>query len=491
VYFEVKGSGMIRKRVCIQLAIAVSCIVFPLRAKDLTSQTFFMPRSLTFNAVLENALNTYRVFHADYKEKEYRAPKKKAAFNFQKSVVYQHSSSKSDLAKYFLLGSKKVLNFDESGEGDVGSGWLDLFSDNEASPFKGTMTIKPERTVLGCTFHYHYDVSEAIDRLWIDVYLPIVQVKHDINLEETITSTVIGELSKKTIAEALNNPKWRYGKWSTKSLSKTGVDDLLFKLGYGIIRDDHFRIEGFAELLVPLADRPTAEYVFEPMIGHGGHFGAGIGFALEAEVYTSNPSALSILAQGRLHYLFSGTEIRSFDLKEREWSRYLVFNEPGRPLTFKGFFGINFLTKELRVRPGERADLWLALHFMHDWFNVEGGYNLWWKNGERVRLKDSWPHRIAITARIVDDTYLPEAKISDKWEVEGIESFTPITNNDFDFHSAAHQSALSHTLYLACSANGIVCSHPVMVGAGGSYEFADRNTALSTWTIWGSVSVGF
>ena len=350
--------------------------------------------------------------------------------------------------------------------------------------------MRPDREVWGVTLSYHHDLSSFIDNAWFSIMLPFIEAHHDLHFKETIESTTFDPSSFLTIGEALNNPDWVYGKWRTKGLSKTGLDDVLFKIGYGVFRWNRLRLELYVSFLIPVNEAQTAECVFEPMVGNGDHFQVGGGLNFEAEFVKSKHHGLSLLLDVDYRYGFSGTEKRSFDIMGKPWARYMNYQEENKTVADIRP-GINFFTRELDVRPESSLDLWAALHYRYSVFNIETGYSFWWKTKESVSLKEPWPFDMSISAQ-ASNTFFPSALISDAWGIpDPAEVFTKVKQSDLDLSSAEHKSASSHTIYGALSASGQLSNHPSQIGIGGSYEFASENTALSVWGIWLQASVGF
>lgn len=321
-----------------------------LNAVSHTNQTSYIPRSLAYDVVQEYALNYNRVFHADH-TREYEKPVAKSAFNLQASCLYQESCNRDALAEYFLFGGKTELIIDQQGNGDIGSGWLGLFAGGDQQNFHGSFSLAPHRSVLGVILQTHADLSSWMDGVWLQVVLPLVHVSHDLGFKEEVSSSLLDAGSFPSIAAALNNPAWRYGKISDKRLSRSGCDDVSCKLGWSIVRYEKVRVDLHTDLLVPLGDRPQAEFLFEPIVGMGNHIGLGGGADFQFEIFRTTNQKLRLLTHLSYKHLFAATEKRSFDIKGKPWSRYMIYNTEGSNLV-SALPGINFFTFDTRVLPG-------------------------------------------------------------------------------------------------------------------------------------------
>ncbi len=477
-----------------------------------TSKTFFSPRSTTADSTIELALSNYHLYHNNYDYKVYTMPQERALLNLQATYFSQYSTNDADLAAYFLPGGKTHANVKEDGTGDIGSVWLGLISSDKN--FDSTFWLRPNRTVYGAAFNYHHDMSEVFEGLWLGLLLPVVHVEHDMQFGEVqhgshgVAENMSGDQIV-DIQDALNSSDFLYGKVSPTKLTKTGLDDMQIKLGYNIVRGEEFHVGVYADVLVPLGDRPTAEFLFEPVIGNGDHTGLGLGVNLDYRILEYDKDTLHFLVDLKYRHLFSSTQQRSFDLMNGDWSRYLLVakkDDPTTPLP-----GINFFTRDFTVRPGGMVDLWTALHYQRSELHIELGYNMWWRNHEKVSLRYDWQadvENLGIFDIAGDQQGNPvtasKAKISNSdfgdfsapSDIGG--PFVKITAKDLNLNSAAHQSVLTHKFYGAASLNTTLWDNPCMIGGGASYEYADsnifmdhQNTGLDQWAIWLKAALSF
>ncbi len=222
------------------------------------SHSILVPRSITHNATYELALDNYHIYHHTVpcceirpKRKTWpcraRNPNNELAFSFYVTPFYTQSSNSSTLARYFLPGNASALNIQEDGSGNVGSLWLNLI----AAPglyFSSKVKISPVRKAVGSYFYSRLDFSRLLPdapwplkNIWFSASFAVVQVQHSLRIREALT----GDMTYGTIPgittgiQALNNPAWTAGRFSTTTLKRTGVDDIQLKLG-----DDWFFSRG-------------------------------------------------------------------------------------------------------------------------------------------------------------------------------------------------------------------------------------------------------
>jgi len=495
--------------IALQLLLLISISSF-ISAK--TSQTAFVPRSAAEDLTLELALNGFETTHNYYKQDHYKRPHKKSMISFQGKTFYQGSKNDEDLARYFLLSDKTELKLIEQGGGDISPNWIGIRGisggavDTAIGQYHSSISIRPKRETVGFTINHNQDLSMMIKNLWLEFYIPIIQVTHKINFREYNTgeATIIDDATFpfKNALDAFNNPNWLYGRISTSKRRYFGLSDFQIKLGYDILTNyskSHWGVYG--DLLLPTNDGTKADYLFEPIIGSN-HYGLGLGTNFDFTLLKGDKEKIYVLGDLKWRHLFSATEKRSFDLKNNgQWSRYLMIahqnpSTPTRAIDADNHPGINYFTRDMKVKPKDRLDLLIALHGKFDHFHAELGYNLWAKSSEKVSLKSEWNENIGIfdptTAIAGAVTSSSIANISTPFNgITHDTDFVKITQNDLDLDSARCKSAFTQKFYLGVSWNYKTFNMPCMIGIGSAYEIADRNTAFDQWSAWMHSSISF
>jgi hypothetical protein len=154
-------------------------------------------------------------------------------------------------------------------------------------------------------------------------------------------------------------------------MKKTGLADIEFKIGYEWLQHEPAHMETYLGLIIPTSNKQNGQYVFEPIIGRGRHAGVMFGSSLGLDIWENAAGDKMIRFELANHseYLFDRHQIRSFDLKNKPWSRYidLYANEEqaqeAAALTNPAFGitlatpGINVLTQQVKVTPGLVHDI--------------------------------------------------------------------------------------------------------------------------------------
>ncbi len=461
-------------------------------AEDATSLSILIPRGFTTDTVLELALSNYRLFHNDYIDRSYKKPKHWCAYTMQNTYFYQESTNTCDLARYFFPNNDITVTINQNGTGDIGSPWIDLIG-RDGGNYSASMNILPVSKVWGGISKVTHDLSTLVDGLWLQTVIGVIFMQHNIDVFDRVCGAQGETPCLNRPIEAFNNNQWHYGKLNVQEMEHSGVDDILFRCGWMFAkgRQGHASVYGLA--LIPMGNRPQGTFLFEPIIGNGGHWGLGFGINLDMRLFSWAKNEVSVMLDCSYRYLFSARERRSFDLCNGDWTRYFKvasMHDPSTPC-----FGINFFTQDMDVTPRGNFDGWFAIHYRKSDFNIEGGLSYWWRNSEHVCLSCPFPEDIGIFDLTNHETSASTACISQT--DAGVNAvvpdavFTPITMQDINLDSARQRSVSTVKIYLAASINGKFLGLPSMTGFGVSYEMPSGNNALRQWAVWGKTNVSF
>ncbi len=391
--------------------------------------------------------------------------------------------------------------------------------------FQSRITIRPKQTFVGGALNYRQSLEPHREDkgFWFDFTLPILHVKNSVNLEEKVTSSsdpLPG--TSKNMRAAFMNPAWKYGKIAPCGRGKTGVADLEIRVGRDSLREAAVRYGGFFGVIVPTGNRPHARFLWEPIVGRNHHWGIIWGSQSTFDLW-ENESATSHIKLNldiNNNYLFEGDEHRSFDLRDKQWSRYINLYADSRATTT--IPGINVLTQKMKIRPHGTYQINSGFEF--DWgchFMVEVGSQLYVRQTEGGRLACPWQEGpgIAGTSAAYGNTVLnfnlPPAvpatrtqsnatmhtwdygMISDDFDqaqpfytnqsnaLHDAFIFKPIKFADLDLRSAFHPTCVGHTIYGTLGWQDMDACYPWVAALGGSYQFGTDNTVLQRWSLWG------
>jgi hypothetical protein len=468
-------------------------------SNEVHSHTFFMPRQVTFDQTFELAIANYDIYHPLDCDKE--CP---WGIHFYATPFYQKSrKDECGLTRFFLPNGKCAIDLEQNGTGDVNPLFLQL-SSPAATPFSSIFSIEPQRKSAGAVFNIRWDLGryfDCWDGLWFSLNTAVLHVKHNLNVCEKPATQVTCPPFANACA-AFNNPEWTAGRIPCCSKKHTGLDDIQVKLGYDWFACDCQGLDHLTFYLVggiPTGKRPKSCFLFEPIVGSK-HGSFGFGVNADNKIWAGCDSDITWMVDLKYRYVFKATERRSFDLcANGDWSRFLLLANVNDPIT--PIPAINVLTTKVKVTPRSTIDFWTALHYHYCNWGLEAGYNLWWRQAEKVRL-DCTPDLAGLGifdlagARILQPTSASTANISQS--IGGVNpvvsdaTFVQLRTSDLNLKSAAHPKALSHKVYGAIDYRNCWCNYPLLIGFAGSYEFArPRRNAFEQWAVFGKLGITF
>lgn len=456
------------------------------------------------------------------------------------------STHASDIGKYFMFCQKNRLvvagqdaagiNF---GQADYNPNARDVeaihFNIQPAGPaatantFRSVIQFKPRHSYGGVGIDYKqylHGRNACEKKWWLEVSTPIMNVRNDVRLTETVSKTITPTTSANAnMIEAFKGQKpffnrnlnplgdntsgtitgsgWRYGK-ICGSRSRTRAADIEVRIGYDYLCEEMCHAEGYFGGLIPTGNRPNGEFVFEPIVGYNFNGGLIWGGSFGWEIWSSCDRYLHIEMETQGRYLFQNTQRRSVDVKGKPWSRYmLVYQNEADAAACWVTEGINIFTPKVEVTPRYTKDLTTALVYTHCGFQGEIGHNFWAHPAERVKLKNDFPTGVAFVG--MDNNGYPicdmvegdgglinrAITIKENFQLENrdYQSNLPIREEDLDLNTAATPCAITNIFYGSLGYRWDNWCYPMFVGIGGSYELASDFGAISRWMVWGKIGV--
>jgi hypothetical protein len=443
-----------------------------------TEKTFLMPRSHGVNLALESTA---------FNEVIYRKAANSFGGNFQVAGFYTKSVGGTDIGKYFGVAEKNELTFgkihadgtsDTKVSADLIFGWLEhnKGATDTTQVDAGKLKFDPEHTGYGVNLYYHQDLEKVLKGLYLKVALPIVHVENDIKISSSgveakcLLEFFGGELEN-TDASNLTE-KLTHGLIKGKQ-SATGIADIDLTLGYHFLNKDDMAAAINLGLTVPTGNESDGKYMFEPIYGNGGHFGFGGGLLGSFQVWGDANHNFKLNAAMNYRYLFKGTEKRILglpSLDKKEMSVYALLGKNNQ----KGCVPApNILTRNVNVTPGSQMDGIVGLGYNNEGFTIDLGYNLFFREAESVSLKDKFTDgEYGIAKRDYDTS--SAFNFSSNKEKE-------ISNTTVRTSAAETPSQLTHKFYGGLGYIFRDWEYPLMLGAGGHYEIASKNSAIDTW----------
>lgn len=457
----------------------------------------------------------------------------------QFALFGSRTTNDEDLARYFFPFGKTELIVDErieelrpGVEADLLALHFNIFTTN--SNFSSKISIEPRQSVIGLGLHYRQSFArnEEKDRgFFFSFSTPITRVKNDLNFTEKVIedggepNEAADENVVANMKEAFNQKEWKFGKITTKSMTKTRLAAIEVKLGYEWLQHDPCHLESYIGVIIPTGNDPEGEFVFEPIVGYGKHTGVMFGSTFGIQIWDDeeNDKHLRVEYANHSQYLFKREQTRSFDLKNKPWSRYQEVyadedqareaTDPALPLLRQATLatpGINVFTQKVDVTPGFSHNINSALVYTSKGFQGELGYNFFCQRSECVKLACPWKEGPALKhfegqgqtnpLRDITGSRFREGQVRDL--AGALPPIIPVSlanfeqsiikETDLDLQSAATPCRLIHTVYGALGYRWDDREYPVFTNFGGSYTFSRNNNAVPRrWTIWGKFGFSF
>lgn len=447
-------------------------------------RTFFNPRQVTYDPVFQNAINYHRMNRVDCN----------TDWKYFFSVNgFVQKSVQNNISNYFNIDNKCTLQVRENGTGDIDSLWFKVISSNN-SFYSSQLKMCPEKLAIGALIAFDVNLNWLCNNLRLDFFTSVYNERHKVNLTDKLLSQNKGTVKGyTTVSDSFASSELLYGKICPKTLTKSGIDDIQIKLM------KFFKYCSGSQSIYFLLGVPTSSgsksiYLFEPLVGSK-HFNLGLGTTFNKQVLERYGSRLELLGELKYRYALQATEKRSFDLcANSQWSRYLLFvtQETKSTATFPA---INALTLDAQVTPGSNLDLWLAINYQKNNFDLEFGYDFWFRQKEKIKLKCSSSfeeiYGIADLPGIAlgDAQTASTAKISQSVEpgnnqIQSDPSFVFVTSDDINLNSAAQPRSITNKYYASLAYNFCYCDCDLQGVMSVSYENSKDKKALNQVAIW-------
>lgn len=188
---------------------------------------------------------------------------------------------------------------------------------------------------------------------------------------------------------------WRYGRFDFCPRSKTTLADIDVIVGLNLAEGDfgHFGLFGMG--VFPTGNRPTGKWIFEPIVGNGRHWELGGGLTCHLSAFDlCSPHNIGFYIEGNVTYVCKTHQVRSFDFKNNGLlSRYMLLKEYDTMGNYAQTMinAINFNTRNCEVRVGFKADVSGKLFIAAGGWEVDLGYNFYYREREKICIKTTCP----------------------------------------------------------------------------------------------------
>jgi hypothetical protein len=410
----------------------------------------------------------------------------------QVTPFYQQSIPLKKNAEYFLpaccgtisiagdANALDIVNFR-----NVRAEWLGL-----PSGFLGTMSITPKERQYGASIEYSQDLGTLFDldllkSYWLDICMPIVVTDHSLNLEQNVVNAPANPGGPENIVQAFKQPAWCYARidGSTKEVR---LAQIKLSAGSALYSEDYFQFAYSSFLIIPLGNKQNARDVFQAIAGNNAHSGIGGSIFFQFPL-NQDTTQYAICFFTNLDSTFNirNHQWRTFDLIDKPWSRYMLYNEFNGSTNIPG---VNILTRRALVRPYGVFDFSMGWRFNTDHIEAEIGYSIWGHSEETVKLHQTLDDPcqcyykefgIAGSAPNITST---DSTINRQALDDLV--FISVKDTDLDPHSAANGSAVNHKIHFSLGGFSKTVTTVCFFGGGAYIDFPQRNRPLQVWGVW-------
>lgn len=330
------------------------------------------------------------------------------------SLGYSQSFRPERIARY-LFGDN-ILNF--AGSEVIDRTPCEIIADNFglSSKFRGKLAVEPIIRNIFFDNQIFIGLNNVYPGFYLRIHAPIASTRWSLGMRQihqedddkkqccqfpacymsnkpaNSTCDIIKALSGNFTFGNMNK-KWKFGKFCSKHLTKTGLADIDLIAGWDFWLDPNSHFGFYAQIVVPTGNKPKGKHIFEPILGNGKHweFGGGISGHLALWDWCDEQS-VSIWLEANVTHLFSNTQCRSFDFcKHGPLSRYLLLKEfeiSDKKIIPTGNIinGINFTSRPARVSIGVKGDASVKLCYNSPCFSVDIGYNFYGNTSEKINI---------------------------------------------------------------------------------------------------------
>ncbi|MGB8367005.1 MAG: hypothetical protein WCD44_01475, partial [Candidatus Babeliales bacterium] len=316
--------------------------------------------------------------------------------------------------------------------------------------FKSTVHFRPRVNNFLIDFNFFLGGSRQVYGLYFRIHAPLVYANWNLNMSEHILLSEEGSnnyppgyfndtgierenllnnfsefISGEKAPEASNLTfqKLRYAKMSHCAQSLTNLSDIQTAIGFNPWQAEWYHVGFNVRFAIPTGNRPQAEFLFEPIVGNGHHWELGVGLSTHICVWQKEETAeeLCLYLDANFMHLFKTDQRRSFDLKEKPNSRYMLAQKLGTPI-INNLTGqqnnaqapannltgqqnnaqapadaqyqeevtslANLTTFDINASVTIQADLAFLFSYTKDVFTFSFGYGVWKQSCEDITIKN-------------------------------------------------------------------------------------------------------
>lgn len=345
--------------------------------------------------------------------------------DFAITLGYNRSMKPDNIAQYYfgnqLVNCNTLLVQGSAVSTRNTNAWVaDYFG--LPSNYSSAIKFSPRIESFMVDLNFYVGLEDFWKGTYFRIHSPLTHTKWNLNMTECIKNAgttgyaagmmaeaaiTTGELAPNFMTAMLGQTTWGdmttplcYGKFPICPMEETALADIQATFGWNIFQSNDYHFGLFVDGVFPTGTRPSACYLFEPLVGNGRHFEVGAGISASWIFYRSKISDdryLGLWFDATFNHLFSSCQRRSFDFCGNPNSRYMLLEEFGpadgnlgngtNPTTYQ-YTGnilpaINYATMNVDARIDLQTDIVFKFGYTRENWNFDFGYNFWARTGEK------------------------------------------------------------------------------------------------------------
>ena len=355
---------------------------------------------------------------------------------FGNSLVNSNGSNNcnSDCGATILIQGSQYNN----GTRTAGAWLADYFY--LPSTFNGAFTVKPSVKDFFIDFDFFGGLDEWFCGGYFRVYAPFVHTRWNLDFCETIqavsTSTIGfvqgyfdsvavpsanllqsfgayagGAVPALISASTVKTQPLNFAKITKCKQTRNGLGDLRAELGWNFWESECYHLGLNIQAAAPTGSKRRAQFLFDAVVGNGHHWELGGGVTGHYDIWSDDSESrhFGVYLDANFTHLFKATEQRTFDLKGRPNSRYMLAEQfttsnvnvqgstSGGALTnptaansqFTGTYApvANLTTFDIKVSVGVQADVVAWFNYTACNWSWDIGYNFYGRSKEKFNCQ--------------------------------------------------------------------------------------------------------
>lgn len=421
----------------------LACMIFSfynLACQEQQVVTFISPRSQSFN--LERMLSGWEnIVHQPNKDDQFYGtfawtvqatssfrPERISQCLFGEDII-QCCANNTEWNDFIIVSGSQTT--DRIAQKDWLADYFGLPTD-----FKSIVRFRPRVNNFIFDAHAYLGLNNITPGLYLRLELPLVYANWDLNMKEYIQEPgtlpytpgyfntdgiertkllhSFSEFISGCTSPHVDNLTFyplTYAKMDFNSRRLLHTAELTTTLGYDHYFNGYHHMGYALQVAAPCGNTPRGDYLFNPIIGNGHHWEFGGEISAHFRTWTSPDEAAftEFFFDATITHLFTAHQQRSFDLKGKPNSRYMLAEQLAQPITNNlngnGITPLaqyahnitpiaNITTFDVNVSISAQADI----AFMYAYTNKQNtwsvGYSLWKRGCEKINLRncDTFPH---------------------------------------------------------------------------------------------------